>query len=265
MEAVKYLERINYHGSTTPTIELLHALQKQHLLNIPFENLDIHYKTTIELDLPKIFEKVVNKKRGGFCYELNGLFYELLRTIGFNVKMVSARVFNNEKQTFSREFDHLAIIATINSSDYLVDVGFGEFAFEPLQIELNKIQNDKRGLFRIEKYDDIYYKVSKLVDENWIPEYIFSLKERRFSEFEDMCLYHQTSPLSHFTKNKLCSLATENGRITLTNDKIKIKEGDAVTELNLSNEAEFLSALKKYFNIKMNLADAFPGRRRFKD
>ena len=223
MEAEKYLERINYHGSTTPIIGLLHALQKEHLLNIPFENLDIHYKTPIELDLPKIFDKVVNNKRGGFCYELNGLFYELLRTIGFNVKMVSARVFNNEKQTFSREFDHLAIIATINSSDYLVDVGFGEFAFEPLKIELNKIQNDKRGLFRIEKYDDIYYKVSKLVDENWMIDYIFSLKEnqakkKKFLRFCGIpCTIIMRATLSHIWSKKsnfalVCPSASKNSR-----------------------------------------------------
>jgi N-hydroxyarylamine O-acetyltransferase len=83
MEVKKYLERIGYKGSTEPTIGLLSALQKKHLLNIPFENLDIHYKTPIELDIAIIFEKVVIKKRGGFCYELNGIFHELLNSIGF--------------------------------------------------------------------------------------------------------------------------------------------------------------------------------------
>jgi N-hydroxyarylamine O-acetyltransferase len=252
LEIAKYFERINYNGTIVPTLQLLNTLQKLHLLSVPFENLDIHYKIPIELDLTKIFEKVVNKRRGGFCYELNGLFYELLKSIGFHVKMVSARVFNNQQQTFSPEFDHLTIIAKINSTDYLVDVGFGEFAFLPLRIELNKIQDDERGSFRIEKYDDEYYKVSKLVDENWMTEYMFSLRERDLSEFKDMCLYHQTSPHSHFTQSKLCSLATEKGRITVTADKIKIKEEDTITELPVSSEEEFLSALKKYFNIGLH-------------
>jgi len=251
-EIEKYLERIKYSGTAEPTTELLNTLQKLHLLNIPFENLDIHYKIPIKLNLANIFEKVINKRRGGFCYELNGLFYELLRSIGFHVKMVSARVFNNQQQTFSPEFDHLAIIAKINSTDYLVDVGFGEFAFRPLRIELNKTQEDERGNFSIEKYDDEYYNVNKLVDENWITEYMFSLRERDLSEFRDMCLYHQTSPQSHFTQNKLCSLATEKGRITVTADKIKIKEGDTITELAVNSEQEFLSALEKYFNIRLH-------------
>ena len=256
MEIEKYLERIGYKGSIKPTIGLLNALQKKHLLNIPFENLDIHYKIPIDLNLANIFEKVVIKRRGGFCYELNGIFHELLNSIGFNVKMVSARVFNQEQQIFSPEFDHLAIIAKIDSIDYLADVGFGEFAFGPLKIELNTIHNDERGSFRIERYDDLYYNVSKQVGENWVPEYMFTLKKRDLSEFKDMCHYHQTSPLSHFTQNKFCSLPTENGRITVTAKKIKITEGDSVAELQLNSEEEFLVALEKYFHIRLN--DSIP-------
>ena len=157
MEAEKYLERINYSDKTEPEMEVLKALQKKHLLSVPFENLDIHDKVPIELDLANIFKKVVIEGRGGFCYELNGIFHELLNSIGFNVKMISARVFDQTQQIFSPEFDHLAIIAKIESADYLADVGFGEFAFSPLKIELSTIHNDERGSFRIEKYDDLYY------------------------------------------------------------------------------------------------------------
>jgi N-hydroxyarylamine O-acetyltransferase len=256
MEVKKCLERIGYEGSTEATIGLLNVLQKRHLLNIPFENLDIHYKTPIELDIAVIFEKVVIKKRGGFCYELNGIFHELLNSIGFNVKMISARVFDQEQQVFSPEFDHLAIIAKIDSIDYLVDVGFGEFAFSPLKFELNTIHNDERGMFRIERYDDLYYKVAKQSGENWVPEYMFTLRKRDLSEFKEMCHYNQTSPLSHFTQNKFCSLATEKGRITVTANKIKITEGDSITELPVTNEAEFLLALEKYFHFRLN--DSIP-------
>src|SRR6478672_7006627 len=213
MEIEKYLERIGYKGSTKPTIGLLNALQKKHLLNIPFENLDIHYKIPIELNLANIFEKVVIKRRGGFCYELNGIFYELLNSIGFNVKIISARVFDQKQQIFSPEFDHLAIIAKIDSTDYLADAGFGEFAFTPLKVEPDTIQKDERGNFRIERHDNSYYKVVKRAGEAWVPEYMFTLTKRDLPEFEDMCQYNQTSPLSHFTQNKFCSLATEKGRI----------------------------------------------------
>jgi N-hydroxyarylamine O-acetyltransferase len=172
----KYLARIDYEGPSSPTLDLLKTLQKKHLLSVPFENLDIHYKVPIELDLEKIFDKVVNRKRGGFCCELNGLFYELLRTIGFEAKMISARVFSQKKQDFSPEYDHLAIIARVNSRDYLVDVGFGEFALEPLVMDLNEKQIDQRGVFMIGKHDDTYYEGKNLADEKWVSVYMFSLK-----------------------------------------------------------------------------------------
>ena len=239
METEKYLERINYEGDTQPTPVLLRILQNNHLFRVAFENLDIHYKTPIELNLDAIFEKIVIRRRGGFCYELNGIFHQLLDSIGFDVKMISARVFNQGQQIFSPEFDHMAIIAKIDSSDYLVDVGFGEFALSPLKIELNTVQIDERGSFRIERHDDSYYRVAKQVGENWVPEYMFIPTKRDLSEFKEMCHYNQTSPLSHFTQNKFCSLPNENGRITVTANKIKITEGDKVTELPVNNEEEF--------------------------
>jgi N-hydroxyarylamine O-acetyltransferase len=253
MEMEKYFERIEYKGHGAPTTEVLNVLQKNHLLSVPFENLDIHYRIPIELNLPRIFEKIVMRRRGGFCYELNGIFHELLSSIGFDVKMVSARVFDQKQQIFSPEFDHLAIVAKIDSTDYLADVGFGEFAFRPLKIELNTIQNDERGAFRIEKYDDLYYQVTKQTGQTWIPEYMFTLQERELSEFKDMCHYNQTSLLSHFTQNKFCSLATKNGRITVTADKIKITEGNTITELPVNSEEEFLNALEKYFQISPSI------------
>ena len=252
MDVDRYLRRINYEGTREPNLTLLAALQKQHLLHVPFENLDIHYKTPIELNVPRIFEKVVHNKRGGFCYELNGLFYELLGLLGFKVNMVSARVYNPDKKTISMEFDHLAIIANIDLIDYLVDVGFGEFSFLPLEVKLHAVQHDQRGDFRIEKYDDVCYQVKKLVDGTWLTEYVFSMQSRELSEFKEMCLYHQTSPDSHFTQNKMCSLATEQGRITVSNDRIKIREGELTTEIPLTNESEFREALEKYFRIRID-------------
>ena len=125
-----YLERMGFRESTEPGLESLTQLQEAHLLNIPFENLDIHYGIPIELDIDKIYQKIIIDKRGGFCYELNGLFYELITAIGFKAKRVSARVFNKEKG-YGPEFDHLAIIVDISGVEYLSDVGFGEFTFAP--------------------------------------------------------------------------------------------------------------------------------------
>ena len=165
MDQKTYLNRINYLGELKPTLEVLKDLQKSHLLSVPFENLDIHFNRPIELDPRKIYQKIVETNRGGFCYELNGLFYELLKSLGFKVKRISARVYDQTKG-FGPEYDHLAIITRINETEYLADVGFGEFVFHPLKIELNKPQLDERGEFRVETYDNTYFQVSQKVEEN---------------------------------------------------------------------------------------------------
>lgn len=250
MDISKYLSRINYRGKLSPTLKVLQALQNAHLLAVPFENLDIHLNRIIELDVEKLFDKIVIRNRGGFCYELNGLFFELLKTIGFDAKMVSARVYDSIKG-YGPEFDHMAIIVRINDVDYLTDVGFGEFTNLPLEINLDKIQHDERGKFIIEQYDKYYFKVSKETEEKWIPQYIFSFTKRELSDFNGMCLYHQTSPDSHFTQKRICSVATKNGRITLTGNILKIREGSTLKEESINKNLNLESILIKYFNIKL--------------
>jgi N-hydroxyarylamine O-acetyltransferase len=249
MDTKQYLERIKYVGLLNPTSEVLSKLQLMHLMNVPFENLDIHNKTKI--DLKNLFDKIVTRKRGGFCYELNGLFYELLKEIGFTVKMISARVYDKKKE-YSPEFDHMAIVGSIKNDNYLVDVGFGEFAFSPIKIELNKETIDPRGIFRIDILDENYKTVAKKNAEGkLIPEYTFSEKERQLEEFYARCYYHQTSNESHFTQNRICSLPTKDGRITLTGNTLKITENGIVKERHLNNEQEIQQELWNYFGIKL--------------
>lgn len=247
----KYLTRIAYKDALEPTLVVLQDLQKAHLLSVPFENLDIHYGNRIELDIAKIYDKIVNRHRGGFCYELNSLFCELLKNLGFEVKMISARV-RNKEGGFSREYDHMALIVRIEGVDYLVDVGFGKFSFGPLKLALGLVQKDKEGDFKIEKYDDEYWQVSKKQEEGWISEYIFTLTARNLDEYSAMCHYHQTSPDSHFTQKAVCSLPTEGGRITVSRNKVLLNDGIVTKEITIENEAQFLAHLKKYFQIKIN-------------
>lgn len=174
MNTENYLNRIKYSGPLEPSLVVLKQIQKHHLLNVPFENLDIHNNVPIELSIDKIFDKIVNQNRGGFCYELNGLFYELLIALGFNAIRVSARVYD-QNNGYGKEFDHFAIIVSINNTDYLTDVGFGEFAFEPLELHLGLIQNVERGAYLIDKFENEYFRVNKIQRGKPIPEYIFKI------------------------------------------------------------------------------------------
>jgi N-hydroxyarylamine O-acetyltransferase len=249
LELSNYLSRLNIGDAESPSLEFLKILQKLHLLNIPFENLDIHYGKSIELDINKIYHKIVLSNRGGFCYELNSLFFVLLKTLGFDTKLISARVYNSNEYGF--EFDHMCILVNIEGNEFLSDVGFGEFAFHPLRLVLDEHQFDERGVFYLDKYDKVYLRVNKIDINKTIPQYIFQYSPRELNDFRHMCIYHQTSSKSHFTQNKVVTLPTKNGRITLNSDKLKITHNEKSVETKITDNQQFKEYLMNYFNIDL--------------
>jgi len=250
MNKEKYLLRIGISDENlSADLDTLKLLQRHHLLHVPFENLDIHWKRPIILDTGKFYEKIVDDLRGGFCYELNGLFNELLSDVGFTTKLVSARVADG-KDGFGPEYDHAALIVTIVDTEYLSDVGFGAFSGGPLRLVLNEEQQDEAGIFVIKHFDDGYYEAAKKVDaEGYRSEYIFKQFGRDLSEFVEMCDFQQYSPQSHFTKGKVCSLLTETGRKTLTDKNFIVTKDGEKTETPIGSEDEFDRILMREFNI----------------
>ncbi len=252
MDTKKYLQRIGAAKSDFGiNSKGLKYLQKQHLLNIPFENLDIHWKRPILLDTEKFYKKIVEEIRGGFCYELNGLFCQLLNEIGFPSRLISARVATSNGN-FSAEYDHMAILTAVDGEDLLVDVGFGDFTAEPLKFVLDNEQTDKNGVFLIRKYPDEYFEVAKKDGDDWKSEYIFKDFARDLAEFTEMCNFHQTSPESHFTRGKVCSLMLENGRKTLTDKKFIETKNEQKSETEIDSEDTFNEILAREFRIEKN-------------
>ncbi|WP_316820215.1 arylamine N-acetyltransferase family protein [Pedobacter gandavensis] len=244
-----YLDRINFSKTLLVNRDTLFNLQEAHLLHVPFENLDIHYGKKIKLEPELIFEKVVLNQRGGFCYELNGLFHLLLKALGFDVKMISGRVHSKDGD-YGNEYDHLAIIATIDQRQYLVDVGFGKFSLAPLEIKKGFLFDDPFGQFQFDDDQDGYLKISMLIGGKLSPQYLFKTTERSFSEFEGMCHYHQTSKYSPFPQKKMISIVSLDGRITLSDQQVKISRAEN-EEILIFNPEEFNSKLLQYFHIKI--------------
>jgi len=245
-----YLSRIGFAGTLEPTAQTLSRLQENHLLSVPFENLDIHFKKEIRLTPDVLFQKIIVDKRGGFCYELNGLFFDLLKSAGFSVQRISARVYNRPKGVFGPEFDHLALLVRVADTDYLADAGFGDFSRHPLRIEPDLIQSDPSGQFRLLRQEDNHFLVQKRVTGSWENQYLFSLESHPIEAFSEMCRFHQTSPESHFTRQKLVSRATVNGRITLTDRTFRETENGIVKTEIAVKETEFGEFLEKYFSIQ---------------
>lgn len=258
MDIKKYLKRINVHYDTKPDLNTFYLLHRLHLYNVPFENLDIHSGREIILDKNRLVRKVVEEKRGGFCYELNSAFKELLSAAGYKVKYLSAGVYNKDGY-FSPDFDHMALLVEIDNEKYLADVGFGDSFVEPLKFQPGVIQKDTVDYFKIsESEEEGYYILFRSEDGNiFIPQYKFSLAPRRLEEYELMCIFNQTSPESSFTQKVICSKATETGRISLSNLKLIVTENGVKQQTEIT-EPEFHSLLRKHFGIKLNSNLVFP-------
>lgn len=246
MDIPAYLDRIAYIGLTAPTLATLRALHRAHMLAVPFENLDIPRKRRIELDESLLFDKIVTRRRGGFCYELNGLFAALLRSLGYELDMLAARVPSAEG-SLGIPFDHLALRVHLDEL-WLADVGFGDSFTEPLRL-VDNLEQQKNGVtYRIVP-EDSDRRLLRMENDIWTPHYQFSLTNFQWSDFNGGCDYHQTSPDSFFTKRRTCSRATPGGRVTLSDMKLIITEGKLRTETLLTSDAQHATALHDYFNI----------------
>ncbi|HEX7529720.1 MAG TPA: arylamine N-acetyltransferase, partial [Pyrinomonadaceae bacterium] len=195
MNVQTYLDRLNYDGPLVPTAETLRRLQVAHLLTVPFENLSIHAREPIVLEDQALFQKIVSRRRGGFCYELNGLFAALLRALGFEVAILSAQV-GNAEGNFSPDFDHMALMVTLDER-WLVDVGFGDSFVEPLLLDKRAAQVQGDRAYRVVVDGERLLVMQRNeVDPNdeWKPQYSFTLKPYQYSDYAGMCEYQQTSP-----------------------------------------------------------------------
>jgi N-hydroxyarylamine O-acetyltransferase len=247
-----YCDRIRYTGPRAPTLATLRGLHRAHLLAVPFENLDIHLGRPIILDEDRLFDKIVTRRRGGFCYEQNGLFAAVLRALGFDVTLMEARVSRGDG-TFGIPFDHLTLCVTLDER-WLADVGFGDSFLEPLRLDDPGEQVQGREAFRVQHDGEQGLYSRRTPEGEWRAEYRFFLRPRQLADFAAGCHYHQASPLTTFTQKRVCSLATQDGRITLSGLKLITTRNGQRDERLLPGEEEFRAALREHFNIDLGAA-----------
>ena len=246
MDAGKYLNRLKIFQKEEAKYSFLEKLQVSHLTTVPFENIDIRQGRKIILDEEHLFKKIVVHRRGGFCYELNGLFGWLLCKLNYNVSLVSGRVYIMSEDRFTPEFDHMALLVHLDRP-YLVDVGFGDSFRKPIALPAGKVE-DVSGKYRVVALnsDQNSYVIPKLEEGNWRPVYSFTTYSRKMADFAEMCQYNQTSPKSHFTQKTICTIATADGRITLSDDSLTINHGETKRKRTVS-PAEINAILRQYF------------------
>jgi N-hydroxyarylamine O-acetyltransferase len=256
MDISGYLRRINYNGVVYGNLDTLRELQYNHMFSIPFETLDIHNQVPIILQINFLYQKVINDKRGGYCYELNLLFHNLLTLCGFDVRMITGRLHHGNGR-FGRDFEHMALVVQLKGRDWLVDVGYGDFSLVPLAILPGEIQSDGRNFYQI--IDPVvvdgrsYLGVAKwnASKQDFKIDYLFTLTSRALEDFHPMNEFHQSSPESHFHRNIICTLPISEGRISMIKNKlIRTENGKRQVRL-IQTEDQRMAILEKYFHMDM--------------
>ena len=256
IDSAAYLERIGYSGPTAPTWRTLRGLHLAHLRAAPFENLDIHLGRPIVLDEDALFAKIVSHRRGGFCYELNGLFAALLRDLGFGVTLLAAQ-YPRDDGVAPPETDHLVLRVTAADSDEprLVDVGAGgdSFALPLRTATASKQPRAASGAnFRLVPEEGRQRLLRQEPGGPWEVRYAFTGQPRALADFVAGCAFHQTSPDSPFPRRRVCTRLTPQGRISLIEHRLITVDAGTRTERELADDAAYRDALRTHFGIALD-------------
>ena len=241
-----YLERIRMSPPGAADAATLRALQLAHLRTVPFENLSIHLGEPIDLRTDALLDKIVTRRRGGFCYEVNGAFAWLLRQLGYDVTLLGAAVYKGK--TPGPPFDHLALKVIADGRAWLADVGFGNFAHHPLEWDVTEPQTDPYAGYRLRPEPDGDITV---LEDDW-PQYRIETRPRRLRDFAPTCLYQQKSPHSHFTRSLICTRLTDDGRLTLSGDTLTHTVNGHRTKTSLATDADIRDAYRDRFGIHLD-------------
>lgn len=234
-----YLRRIGLDRAPEPGPRGLARLQRAHLLHVPFECIDVYRRRPLSLEVDRLFEKVVTRRRGGFCYELNHLFAALLHDLGYEVTLLSAGVVDEEGEV-GPDFDHMTLRVECEGS-WLVDVGFGRSFLEPLPLRVGE-HEDPAGRFRLRREGAHWWldrhdpTETRADEEGWVALLRFDLLARKVEDFAQMFHFHRTSPDSPFPRAFLATLATDDGRITVRGLDVVESTGERKRRWTLEDE-----------------------------
>lgn len=257
-----YFARIGYTGPRTPTLPVLHAITAHHAMAIPFENLDVLLGRPISLELPALEAKLVHARRGGYCFEQNGLLLAVLAALGFTVAPLSARVRWQRPRDFTPPRTHLFIRAELDGESWLTDCGFGSLSLtSAVRLDLGGAElptpHEPRRLVR---EDGRCFQQVRL-GETWHDLYEFTLEEMPPIDRELANWFTSTHPQSHF-KNRLIAAraAPEGVRRSLLNREFTVRRGEQILERReLGSPEELLAVLAEHFGLHFPSGTRFGG------
>jgi N-hydroxyarylamine O-acetyltransferase len=250
----RYLARIGCGRRRDRSLAALTDLQAAHLIHVPFENLHVFHRIGVGTDVDWSYGKIVEQRRGGWCFELNGCFAELLRRLGYTVDLLSCRTFEPATGGMSDDFDHLTLLVYVDDASYLVDVGWGDSALGPLPAEPGDYASRPRPT-RIET-DDHTVRLIELVERDgghgvWELQYEAGRHPRQLAQFEARSAYLQTTPGLSWTTKPLVTRATsaDGGRITLHRDRLRFRGDDLSVRDEPVAPGDWDAQLRRWFGM----------------
>ena len=255
MKLEDYLSRIDYQGQPRADLECLTAIHRQHLLHIPYENLDVQLGRPLDLDMDRIFDKIVRRHRGGWCYEMNGLLGWALAEIGFDVMRLAGGVMRSQGGD-AMLGNHLVLAVQLDRT-YIADVGLGNGLIEPAPLEVGPITQGFR-ISRLEQIEDDYWRFHNFPGA--LPlDFDFRYEAADESKLAESCAGLQSDPESKFLQNLLCMRFHPEGARFLLGKMLFTFSGLESTKRTLDSEEELNQALSEIFNLHdMPTGDLWP-------
>jgi N-hydroxyarylamine O-acetyltransferase len=233
MDVAAYLTRIGATRPAAPTSAALTALHRAHVRSVPFEDYDIHTGVAISLEPEALERKIVHNRRGGYCYELNGLFGALLRELGFAVTRVSAFSLDDDG-TRGPEFDHLRLLVDAADGSWIVDVGNGARWPDPVPR-----RPGVHGRVQVRRDGDVWWTAEHRGSGQWERGWAWTPQPRELDDFAERNRYQQHDPGSDFAGRRLAALAKPTGRISLVNGVFAELDNGVRTERDVSAAEEW--------------------------
>ena len=245
-----YLQRINYTKEVNVTIECLIDIHYTQLFTIPFENFDIFLGRAIELEPKKLVHKLVQNKRGGYCFELNGLFLMALQSFGFDARALLARVHVTGTPTGR---GHQFSLITFQGNQWIADVGFGSNTPRgPIPLVLNQPTTNYGQTVRL--VDTQHYGIMLQIRNGaiWEDLYSFDLDYVCPGDIEYGNYYNSTSQNSFFVRARVAALPVKDGVITLFNNTLKRTLGGKEIQIQLEENQQYIESLEAHFGIELD-------------
>lgn len=245
-----YLGRINHPGSVRPTADGLEALHRAQIGTIPFENFDILLGRGISLEPAAVFDKLVCKSRGGYCFELNGLFLAALRAFGFDARPVLARV---HRSGSSLGRGHQISLVNAQGRHWIADVGFGApYSPAPLPLEIDRSATFGKTAFRFVEAGAFGIMFQTLTEGLWQDLYSFDLGQVCRGDILYGNHFTSTHPDSFFTYARVAAILSPDGPVSLFNLTLKKSVLGTEQACELVEGQAYLDALKTHFGIVLD-------------